>query len=259
MSKDSPELKNQPGLSFNPSTVAGAGLYPTRSMKNKVKKLMSRFSLLKGKKDLKKEELIDELNRAYSELQNLYQTLADANQQKTLLLEELQAQKAVLERQNKEDSLTGLSNRRFMDLQLVHELIRAQRYNRKLAVIMADLDHFKRINDDFGHQAGDLVLIVVAQILKESCREVDFIARYGGEEFLLLLPETPSNGAILVCERIRKAVEDYGWSQIKPGLRVTISLGIAYDVKVQDCKEMLHQADAKLYEAKRAGRNTVKY
>ncbi|MBI5804507.1 GGDEF domain-containing protein [candidate division TA06 bacterium] len=228
-------------------------------MKNKVKKLMSRFSLLKGKKDLKKEELIDELNRAYSELQNLYQTLADANQQKTLLLEELQAQKAVLERQNSEDSLTGMYNRRFIDLQLVREFIRAQRYNRNLTVIMADLDHFKRINDDFGHQTGDQVLMIVAQILKESCREVDFIARYGGEEFLLLLPETPSNGAIFVCERIRKAVEGHDWDQLANGLKVTISQGIAYNTKVESHLVMLRHADAKLYEAKRAGRNTVKY
>lgn len=228
-------------------------------MKNKVKKLMSRFSLLNGKKDLKKEELIDELNRAYSELQDLYQTLADANQQKTLLLEELQAQKSVLERQNSEDSLTGLYNRRFIDLQLSREFLRAQRYNRNLIVIMADLDHFKRINDDFGHQTGDQVLMVVAQILKESCREVDFIARYGGEEFLLLLPETPSNGAIFVCERIRKAVEGHDWDQLTTGLKVTISQGIAYNTKVESHLVMLHHADTKLYEAKRAGRNTVKY
>lgn len=215
--------------------------------------------MLKNRKDLKKEELIDELNRAYSELQDLYQTLADANQQKTLLLSELQDQKAVLERQNSEDSLTGLYNRRFIDLQLSREFLRAQRYNRNLTVIMADLDHFKRINDDFGHQTGDRVLMVVAQILKESCREVDFIARYGGEEFLLLLPETPSNGAIFVCERIRKAVEDHDWDQLKAGLKVTISQGIAYNTKVENHLVMLHQADAKLYEAKRAGRNTVKY
>ena len=228
-------------------------------MKNKVKKLMSRFSLLNGKKDLKKEELIDELNRAYSELQDLYQTLADANQQKTLLLEELQAQKSVLERQNSEDSLTGLYNRRFIDIQLSREFLRAQRYNRNLIVIMADLDHFKRINDDFGHQTGDQVLMVVAQILKESCREVDFIARYGGEEFLLLLPETPSNGAIFVCERIRKAVEGHDWDQLTNGLKVTISQGIAYNTKVESHLVMLHHADTKLYEAKRAGRNTVKY
>jgi diguanylate cyclase (GGDEF)-like protein len=228
-------------------------------MKNKVKKLVASFSLLKNRKDLKKEELIDELNRAYSELQDLYQTLADANQQKTLLLSELQDQKAVLERQNSEDSLTGLYNRRFIDLQLSREFLRAQRYNRNLTVIMADLDHFKRINDDFGHQTGDRVLMVVAQILKESCREVDFIARYGGEEFLLLLPETPSNGAIFVCERIRKAVEDHDWDQLKAGLKVTISQGIAYNTKVENHLVMLHQADAKLYEAKRAGRNTVKY
>jgi diguanylate cyclase (GGDEF)-like protein len=228
-------------------------------MKNKVKKLMSRFSLLNGKKDLKKEELIDELNRAYSELQNLYQTLADANQQKTLLLKELQDQKSVLERQNSEDSLTGLYNRRFIDLQLSREFLRAQRYNRNLIVIMADLDHFKRINDDFGHQTGDQVLMVVAQILKDSCREVDFIARYGGEEFVLALPETPSNGAIFVCERIRKAVEGHDWDQLTNGLKVTISQGIAYNTKVESHLVMLHHADTKLYEAKRAGRNTVKY
>jgi diguanylate cyclase (GGDEF)-like protein len=189
----------------------------------------------------------------------LYDSLEQANLQKSRLLEELQQKTTELQRQTREDSLTGLHNRRYLDDQLFHEFVRAQRYNRNLSVIMADLDHFKQVNDLYGHGIGDEVLKIVSQIFRDNCREVDFIARYGGEEFVLVLPETPSNGAILVCERIRQAVEDYDWDKLKPGLKVTLSLGIAYILKVESYKDMLHQADVKLYEAKKAGRNVVKY
>jgi diguanylate cyclase (GGDEF)-like protein len=228
-------------------------------MKNKVQKIISKFNWRDNKKHLKKEELIAELSRAYDELRVLYDSLEQANLQKSRLLEELQQKTTELQRQTREDSLTGLHNRRYLDDQLFHEFVRAQRYNRNLSVIMADLDHFKQVNDLYGHGIGDEVLKIVSQIFRDNCREVDFIARYGGEEFVLVLPETPSNGAILVCERIRQAVEDYDWDKLKPGLKVTLSLGIAYILKVESYKDMLHQADVKLYEAKKAGRNVVKY
>ncbi|MBI4727440.1 GGDEF domain-containing protein [candidate division TA06 bacterium] len=211
-------------------------------MENKIKSLAARISLLKSKKNLKKEELIDELNRAHSELRKLYKTLAER------------------ERQNREDSFTGLYNRRYLDIRLAHEFIRAQRYRRDLTVIMADLDYFKRINDSFSHQAGDQVLKTAARIFRDNCREIDLIARYGGDEFVLALPEMPCDGAIFFCERIRLAVEWYDWDHLMSGLKVTISQGIAaYNDKAESYQAMLRQADAKLYEAKQAGRNTVKY
>jgi diguanylate cyclase (GGDEF)-like protein len=204
-------------------------------------------------------DLIDELAQAYQELQHLNRSLAEANQQKSQLLEELRAKSAELEQQTKEDSLTGLSNRRYLDLRLENEFARAKRYRRNLTVIMADIDHFKRINDSFSHQTGDQVLKKVAGIFAENCRGVDIIARYGGEEFVLVLPETPSSGGILVCERIRKTIEEYRWEEIHKDLKVTISLGLCYDVGLASHREMLAAADAKMYQAKDQGRNQVKF
>jgi diguanylate cyclase (GGDEF)-like protein len=228
-------------------------------MKNKIKNFMTRLELLRKGEGLSRESLIAELGKANQQLKELQNSLEQANQKKDQLLDELRQKTVELERQTREDSLTGLHNRRYLDDQLFHEFVRAQRYNRNLSVIMADLDHFKQVNDRFGHRIGDEVLKAVSQIFRDNCREVDFIARYGGEEFVLVLPETPSNGAILVCERIRTAVEAYQWAKIEPELRVTVSLGIAYILKVDSYKDMLHQADVKLYEAKKAGRNVVKY
>ncbi len=206
-----------------------------------------------------RHKLLEELTKAYQEMEALNKSLSEANEQKTLLLEQLKLQAKDLEQQSREDPLTGLYNRRYLDFRLENEFARAKRYNRNLAVVMTDLDFFKRVNDTYSHLVGDEVLRVIAHLFRENLREVDFAARYGGEEFVLLLPETPSNGAILVCERIRREVEQYNWEAVRPGLKVTISLGLAHEVNVADHTAMLAAADAKLYEAKQNGRNQVRY
>ncbi len=206
-----------------------------------------------------RQRLLDELGKAYAEMEALNRSLAEANEQKSRLLDQLRLQTRELEQQSREDPLTGLYNRRYLDFRIENEFTRAKRYNRNLSVVMADLDHFKKVNDTYSHMVGDEVLKVIAHLFRDNLRGVDFVARYGGEEFILLLPETPSNGAILVCERIRREIESYNWEALRPKLRVTMSFGLAYDVNVGDHAAMLAQADARLYEAKRGGRNQVRY
>jgi diguanylate cyclase (GGDEF)-like protein len=174
---------------------------------------------------------------------------------------ELDASNATLRKQNEElerlsttDSLTGLANRRQLNRRLTEEVLRARRSKQPFAVVMSDVDHFKSYNDAMGHPAGDEVLKRVAQILRESTREVDLAARYGGEEFCVLLPETSGEMALQVAERIRSrmAVEKF------PGRQITVSLGIAEFARNGDTAEaVLAAADAALYQAKRAGRDRV--
>ncbi len=168
-------------------------------------------------------------------------------------------QKDILARQSKEDFLTGLFNRRYLELLLSQEFARARRYNLKLSVAMADIDHFKIINDTFSHQVGDEVLRVIAQLFRQSIRSFDIIARYGGEEFVLILPETDIDEAIMVCERIRKTVENHDWPSIAQGLSVTISFGLTDDMSRENYEKLLSLADVRLYEAKNGGRNQVRF
>ena len=162
-----------------------------------------------------------------------------------------------LQRQTLEDNLTGLYNRRYLDGRLGVEVSRAQRYKRNLALVMADIDHFKVVNDRFSHMVGDDVLRAMANILRAQCRSIDIIARYGGEEFLLCFPETSRENATAVCEKIRQQVEAYEWEKIEPGLKVTISFGVAAAPPDYDVDALIAAADEKLYEAKHSGRNRV--
>ncbi|MGH8292483.1 MAG: sensor domain-containing diguanylate cyclase [Gammaproteobacteria bacterium] len=161
------------------------------------------------------------------------------------------------QRETRLDELTGLYNRRALDDRLGQEVVRAQRYKRALAVVMADIDHFKSVNDRFSHMVGDDVLRTIANILRAQCRSIDVIARYGGEEFLLCFPETTRHAAAAVCEKIRQQVESHNWSKIQPGLAVTISFGVAAAPPEYDVDTLVADADHKLYEAKHSGRNRV--
>ncbi len=191
------------------------------------------------------------------ELARAYEELHKAGEQKSELVEKLRQQADTLDRQTKEDSLTGLFNRRYLDGELALEFSRARRFDRQLSVVMADVDYFKKINDRFSHQVGDEVIKRVGRILHDSCRMIDVAARYGGEEFVLLLVETPAMRAAVLCEKIRIAVESYDWTELHPALKVSISMGVSDILAVANPEGMLAAADAKLYEAKRGGRNRV--
>jgi len=182
-------------------------------------------------------------------------TAADA--EKARLLEALRRQAAELDRLSREDALTGLFNRRHVDEALALEWERSARFGRDLAVAIADVDHFKVVNDRFLHATGDEVLRQIARILREGTRAVDVVGRWGGEEFVLLLVETPPDRAAHLCDKLRGAVEAHDWSAIAPGLAVTVSLGVAGNAGAADPAALLATADARLYQAKRAGRNRV--
>jgi diguanylate cyclase (GGDEF)-like protein/PAS domain S-box-containing protein len=160
-----------------------------------------------------------------------------------------------LRRLSTTDGLTGLFNRRHLDETLTTELERALRYNAPLSIMMFDVDHFKRFNDEHGHDQGDRVLQAIAQSLQEHVRKVDVPCRYGGEEFLAILPGTNQAGAIIVSERLRHAIEQMEVD----GLNVTISIGVASvpELDVRSSATLVEAADSALYRAKRAGRNQV--
>lgn len=154
------------------------------------------------------------------------------------------------------DGLTGLYNHRHLQERLQQEIDRAQRYDRPLSVVMADLDRFKRFNDAFGHPRGDEVLIQVAQTLRHVSRAADIVARYGGEEFTLILPETAAPEAGVLAERARRCVKALRIGA-DAGLRVTLSLGVAAYAPGLSKEALIEAADAALYAAKRRGRNRV--
>ena len=156
------------------------------------------------------------------------------------------------------DGLTGLYNRKHLMDTLTREVRQAQRQNRPFSVLMMDIDHFKKYNDTFGHQAGDDVLVNMASTLKESTRNVDFAARYGGEEFLVLLPETGIEAALEVAQRIRTQVAEKTFGSGKKKVNITVSIGVAEFSQHGDTLEsIIASADSALYKAKRLGRNRV--
>jgi len=162
------------------------------------------------------------------------------------------------------DKLTGCYNRTYMDEYLAKEITRATRYHRPVSLVMADIDHFKRVNDTHGHQAGDLILKNFVLSIREGLRkDVDWIARYGGEEFLMVLPETGFESAMSSAERLRRIVSERLTSYDEKEIRITASFGVAgFDpstkIKNIPCEAIIDQADKALYQAKDEGRNRVR-
>ena len=182
------------------------------------------------------------------------------------LQEELEARERALAEANQQllemartDALTGVDNRRHLEERLEEMFEHSVRLSEPLAVVMCDLDRFKSVNDDHGHQAGDAVLKQFAQILRHDAREIDRVGRYGGEEFVFLLPGTVSDAAVTFAERVRKAVEAHTFTFDGGSLRRTMSCGVAAwpHPRVQDCDGLIRAADEALYVAKETGRNRV--
>lgn len=154
------------------------------------------------------------------------------------------------------DGLTGLLNHRTFQARCDQALQLAQRYGKKLSLMLTDIDHFKRVNDTYGHPVGDLVLRGVARILRETARDTDIVARYGGEEFCAIMPETDAEGARAIAERVRKEIEAAAFETEQGALKVTLSLGIATYPENADKKQaLIDLADQCLYFAKEHGRN----
>lgn len=152
------------------------------------------------------------------------------------------------------DPLTSLYNRRKLYLLLAGELKRSRRHGHPLSLMLLDIDHFKRINDTFGHDIGDLVLTQVAEQISAMLRSSDILARYGGEEFVIACPETGMDGAEVLAEKIRCSIRDFSFP--KAG-EVTISVGISLLTCEDDVNTLIKRADKALYKAKEMGRNVV--
>jgi two-component system cell cycle response regulator len=159
------------------------------------------------------------------------------------------------------DGLTGLYNHRYFHEQLSKDFLRARRYHEFLSCILLDIDYFKKFNDTYGHQAGDVVLSTLGHIIKDSIRDSDFAARYGGEEFALILYHTDGPAAVHVSERLRQMAENCDIRDKDNVLHVTISLGVATfpHEQISSPKQIVEFADKALYKAKKNGRNRVEY
>jgi two-component system cell cycle response regulator len=174
---------------------------------------------------------------------------------------QIEAKNLLLEQLALTDALTSLPNRRAIEDWANRQLSGAARYGFSFWVVMADLDHFKNINDSYGHEAGDIVLKRFAEILKANSRKSDICGRVGGEEFLFSLTHTDEQNAKLVVDRIRSELETTKFSFDSGALRVTASFGVSgfEGTRAPDLSQLISQADAALYSAKRLGRNRVEF
>ncbi len=162
--------------------------------------------------------------------------------------------KKELERISTIDKLTGVFNRRQLDQCIHHEIEKASRYSRPLSLLMIDIDHFKKVNDTYGHQIGDYALVTVSKILSEHIRSSDVLGRFGGEEFVILCPESDKNEAAELAEKLRQEVEKFLFETIG---NLTISIGVSELKADMNNEELLYKADVALYKAKNGGRNQV--
>ncbi len=168
-----------------------------------------------------------------------------------------------LEHENITDPLLGIYNRRYLNRKLEEETTRALRYKMPLSILMVDVDHFKRINDTYGHQVGDQALIHLSKVLLDSVRNLDVVARYGGEEVLVIVPDTAPQTAAELAKRLNQYVESRALTitnsnGLPQEIRMTISIGVAsLDYRTDNMQKLLERADAALYQAKQNGRNQV--
>ena len=174
------------------------------------------------------------------------------------MAETLANSRAELEALSTHDGLTGLYNHREFHRRLTQEVARFRRYGRPFSLVMLDLDHFKAVNDRYGHQAGDEVLRAIAVLLRAHVRPTEQVARYGGEEFMVLLPETGDRGALVAAERIRGAVAAHPVAIGGRDISVTVSIGVAsFPENGESAETLIAAADQAMYAAKHAGRNRV--
>lgn len=194
--------------------------------------------------------LANAFNRMSEELAQSHAALAESNRQ-------IRAQAEQLRELSVRDALTQLHNRRHFDEQAGQLYDLAQRHDQPFAVMIGDIDFFKRINDGFSHAMGDTVLRQVAELLRGHIRHTDLVARYGGEEFVIAFPQTALPQAEMLCEKLRGVIEAHDWAALHPRLRVTMSMGVYANLAAGSVEAMLREADLLLYRAKESGRNRV--
>jgi diguanylate cyclase (GGDEF)-like protein len=191
----------------------------------------------------------DAFNNKHLRMLNLICQHASANIENSLLHQRVESERV-------SDVLTQLHNHRYFQERLTTEVSRARRSKSQLSLLMADIDHFKSVNDSYGHRIGDMILQRVAEILKKTIRTEDSIARYGGEEFVIILTESERKGALVMAERLRKAIERVTFNMEGNSIKITISIGSAtYPADGSEPWELIEHADRALYAAKEQGRN----
>jgi diguanylate cyclase len=173
--------------------------------------------------------------------------------QKTIRQQAVELERRMVEANS--DGLTNIANRRAFDMELQRHLARWQRHGSVFTLIMLDIDHFKNVNDRYGHLAGDAVLRATAELIKDNIREVDFVARFGGEEFAIILCEADHHSALLIADRIRKTISTAEVPWEGNALSVTVSVGVAALSRFDDVETLIKRADEAMYIAKREGRN----
>jgi diguanylate cyclase (GGDEF)-like protein/PAS domain S-box-containing protein len=199
--------------------------------------------------------------RDMSERRRWEDSLQRANERLAQTNHELEVSRRLLEELAFRDELTGLFNRRELDRMLADEIARSARSGHPLTLLLLDVDHFKRVNDQLGHLAGDAVLERFGRVLLDSLRQVDRAARFGGEEFAVLLPDTTATAAVVVAERIRGRIASTSiavrsTNGVETGVAVTVSIGIAgLDPGIDRPRDLIERADGALYQAKARGRN----
>ncbi|MET1076654.1 MAG: diguanylate cyclase [Pseudomonas sp.] len=174
--------------------------------------------------------------------------------------QQLQTVNLQLQQLSRTDRLTGLSNRGYWEECLKHEYARHRRYQSSAALVMFDIDHFKKVNDTYGHPAGDQVIQACAEVVREQVRDTDYAGRYGGEEFVILLPDIDSAGAGLFAERLRKRIEALLVTYEGQTIPFTVSLGVAdLSLPTEQYQQLIERADQALYASKKGGRNQVSF
>ena len=196
--------------------------------------------------------------RNITDLKTTELKLREANKQLTNQIDEIEKLRLQMEEMAIHDSLTGLFNRRTLGNFLEREIAQAQRSSKPLVVVLMDIDHFKNINDEFGHQAGDRVLIELGQLILENTRQSDFACRFGGEEFVIVIPEIEIPDALRRIDQLRESVNQRTFIFSQQRMHITLSAGIAvYPQNGETTDTLLFAADQALYAAKHAGRNRV--
>ncbi len=225
--------------------------------------ILSSFEIDPG--DMKPySQILQEANEELGKLNLSYEQLLvehrQAKQEAEEYAVELWTIKEKLREASIKDAVTELYNHRYFQEMLDKELERAERYSHNLSIMMIDIDHFKKVNDTYGHPQGDKVLHTMGQIFSQEIRTSDIAARYGGEEFAIIMPETDINGAVILAERIRKAVEQHVIEAADHKIKITISIGLTTYDPGRDKKnkaEIINVADKALYNSKATGRNKL--
>jgi diguanylate cyclase len=207
-----------------------------------------------------KEKLIKITVGLDEEIKKFTTDLEKENEEVEVLRKKIELLEKQLEEAKKEakiDALTNMLNKKALNDELKKQEEFYKRFNRTYSVIFFDIDHFKNVNDTYGHEAGDIILKSIGVILNRYSREIDIVGRFGGEEFIIIAPETDKNGAYIFAEKIRKIIEKTKFMYKKTRIKITISAGVAERKEVNSMEEIVKLADERLYKAKNNGRNRV--